>query len=214
MVGAPRTLSDLARLDANPIVACRSCVWHVEYDRARLISQRIAAGLSTDWHSFCAEARCEHCGGETRVTMRMFVGDRALRSGDLRTSLSFKALCVLSEAQEAAKRGRVPPSAGLRLALAYLYAVGQRAGEWFDREPYVEFWQQATQRENASDGPASARLGKLQTCANAIARAAGMEMTPNLMDRLRTATRRVDSAAGGDAPTADVQSLPNVSEPG
>lgn len=62
-------------------------------------------------------------------------------------ALAFKALCVLDEAIADAREGKVRPSAGLRFALAYLYIVGDREGEWFDRQPYEEFWQAATQRE-------------------------------------------------------------------
>lgn len=114
--------------------------------------------------------------------------------GDVRRALTFKALCVLAEAQAAAKRGRVPPSLGLRFALAYLYAVGDRRGEWFDREPYVEFWQVATRGTATSNGVnsdvgGSARAATLQTCVNAIGRAAGVEVTVNVLIALSKATR-------------------------
>lgn len=181
MVGPPKTIDDLARLDANPVVSCRKCIWSVEYDRGRLSHLRIMAGLNNDWRTFCEETRCEACGAPVRVSIKPFVSDTALRQGDMKQALVFKALCVLHEAQEVAKRGRVPPSAGLRFALAYLYAVGQRRGEWFDREPYVEFWQVATQRdEAANDMGGSARATILQVDVNGIARAAGMEMTPEV----------------------------------
>ena len=196
MVGLPKTIDDLARLDANPVVSCRHCVWRVEYDRGRLSHLRTMAGLGVDWRTFCEEMRCEDCGGPVRVTMKMFVTDTAVRHGDLKQALVFKSLCVLAEAQQLALRGRVQPTAGLRFALAYLFAVGQRSGEWFDREPYVQFWRVATQEAAVSTGvngavEGSVRTTVLQTCVNAIARAAGMEMTPEVMAALGRATSRL-----------------------
>ncbi|MES2339610.1 MAG: hypothetical protein V4537_16080 [Pseudomonadota bacterium] len=153
------------------------------------------AGLSTDWRSFCDETRCESCGGPVRISIKPFVTDAALRAGDLKQAMVFKALCVLEEAQRAARRGRVEPSFGLRFALAYLYAVGERRGEWFDREPYIEFWRVATKESAVSTGvnggvDGSARTTTLGKCVKGIARAAGMEMTPDLMARIGRALDR------------------------
>lgn len=199
MVGAPKTISDLSKLDANPVASCRRCIWVCEFDRAALERVRMQAGLSLAWEAFCNDTRCEACGGPVTIRMRMFVGDRALRKGDMKQALVFKALCVLEEALEDAARGRVRPSVGLRFALAYLYAVGQRSGEWFDREPYVEFWQLATQQDtptrNGRTMEGSARGTKLQASMNAIARAAGMETTPAVIARLRAAIGAADGAA-------------------
>ncbi len=200
MVGPPKTIDDLARLDANPVVSCRQCIWRVEYDRGRLSRLRITAGLGTDWLTFCQEMRCEVCGGPVRVSIKPFVSDTALREGDMKKALVFKALCVLEEAQQAAKVGRVQPSSGLRFALAYLYAVGRREGEWFKREPYVEFWQVATQRyEAANDMGGSARATVLQVNVNAIARAAGMEMTPDVMAALGKTVSGVGQTSPGSS---------------
>lgn len=188
MVGAPRNISDLDKLDANPVVTCRLCVWSVEYDRASLISVRLKAGLGTTWEAFCGDTRCEACGGPVKITMRLFVSDTALRKGDLKRQLVFKALCVLTEAMRDAERGKVRPSLGLRFALAYLYAVGERRREWFDREPYVEFWQFATKDGAPTRGcqtmSGSARGTQMRTCINAIGRAAGVEITADVNARL------------------------------
>ena len=185
MVGPPKTIDDLARLDANPVVSCRQCIWRVEYDRGRLSHLRIMAGLSNDWRTFCEEMRCEDCGAPVRVSIKPFVSDTALRDGDMKKALVFKALCVLKESVEAAASGRAPASYGLRFALAYLYAVGDRRGEYFDRQPYVEFWQLATR-----DGPTGddthgvGRRTTMQSCLNGIARAAGMDLTPEINAKL------------------------------
>jgi hypothetical protein len=116
MVGPTKTIGDLARLDANPVMSCRHCTWRVEYDRGRLIAAHMAAQLNTDWQTFCATTRCEECGGPVRVAIKPFVSDTALREGDLKRQLVFKALCVLTEAQQMAEQGRVAKTSGLRLA--------------------------------------------------------------------------------------------------
>jgi hypothetical protein len=127
-----------------------------------------------------------------RVAIKPFTSDTALREGDLKRQLVFKALCVLTEAQEQAEQGRVAKTSGLRLALAYLYAVGQRNREWFDREPYVDFWRVATRDDahnsgSGHDGAAYERGTQLRTCMNGIARAAGLELTPDVIAALGSA---------------------------
>lgn len=206
MVGVPKFISDLSKLDANPIAECRRCVWVCEFDRASLERVRMQAGLSLTWEAFCADTRCEACGGPVKIRMRMFVSDRALRKGDVKQALVFKALCVLAEAMSDARRGRGRPSFGLRFALAYLYAVGDRRGEWFDREPYVSFWQVATKRDaSLVDTSGVGRRGQMQASMNAIARAAGVEITGEVNRRLSSALGiDVDSAPARPAASNDV----------
>lgn len=188
MVGPPKTIEDLARLDANPVVSCRRCIWRVEYDRARLSHLRMMAGLNNDWRMFCEETRCEDCGSRVRVTIKPFVSDTALRDGDTKMALVFKALCVLEEAMVVSRSGRAPTSYGLRFALAYLYAVGDRRGEGFDRGPYVEFWQLATRiGPTGDDTQGVGRRTTMRSCLNAIARAAGMELTPEINAKITKA---------------------------
>lgn len=108
--------------------------------------------------------------------------------------LVFKALCVLDEAVDQANAGKVPPSFGLRFALAFLYAAGNRSGEHFDREPYDEFWRLATQRDEVSRGvnggvDGYVRTTGMRTAVNGIARAAGLECTSDLMRAMRRARR-------------------------
>lgn len=106
-----------------------------------------------------------------------------------REALVFRALCVLEEVVEESRKGAVRPSPGLRLALAYLYAVGDRRREWFDREPYDGFWRLATQQDaNFSAGSnvdATGRLTHMTAHLNAIARAAGMELDVPLLHAIK-----------------------------
>ncbi|CAN5470585.1 hypothetical protein BH10PSE14_BH10PSE14_27470 [soil metagenome] len=108
-----------------------------------------------------------------------------------RRRLTFLALCQLDEAFEQATLGKVTPSVGLRLALAFLYAVGDRRKEWFEHEPYLEFWQAATQDDRC--GGSAAAFGRsqiLNASFNAIARAAGIERDVELMRRMSDARKR------------------------
>jgi hypothetical protein len=126
-----------------------------------------------------------------------------------RNRLVFLALCVLEEAADAAARGRVAPAVSLRLALAYLYAVGDRRAEWFDRQPYDEFWRVATQEEAA--GPSAAAFGRSQALTaalNAIARAAGMERDARHLEATRRAREGRHETKQGIAPPSANQSGP------
>jgi hypothetical protein len=97
-----------------------------------------------------------------------------------RDHLTFKALVTLDDAAECT--GPAPKSFGLRFALAYLYAT--TAGE---RWLFDDFWKRATGPTGADYMPALARRQSLTACLNGICRAAGMERTPELMQRLRQA---------------------------
>jgi len=48
--------------------------------------------------------------------------------------------------------GRLAATPGLCLALAFLYPISDRRGLWLEREPYIEFWQRAAQRNEVGDG--------------------------------------------------------------
>jgi hypothetical protein len=97
-----------------------------------------------------------------------------------RDHLAFKALVTLDDAAECARPA--PKSFGLRFALAYLYAT--TAGE---RWLFDEFWRHATAPVGSDYNSAFARRQSLTACLNGICRAAGMERTPELMQRLRKA---------------------------
>lgn len=108
--------------------------------------------------------------------------------GVARQQLVFLALCVLDEATDLANHGAVPPSPGLRLALAFLYDIGDRREEWFDREPYDEFWRAATGSDlHGATAEAFGRSQQLTSTFNAIARAAGMERDYLLIEAMRKA---------------------------
>ncbi len=193
MVGPPKTISDLKRVEGNPRAVCRSCKFTREWDREQLIRERMFAHLSNDWRAFCAQARCEQCGSaDVRMEVIPFAKPIPPPSRPIKEALVFKALCVLDEAMEQARGGKVLPSLGLRFALAYLYAIGDRRKEWFDREPYDEFWMLATKRGACDGGTDSVgRFTAMQANINGIARAAGLEMTVTVLHAVGRATGRL-----------------------
>jgi hypothetical protein len=91
-----------------------------------------------------------------------------------RESLKIKALHVLEAAAWDVGKVRAPPSPGIRLALAYLYAVGDA-----DRALYDEFWRAAIDRpcegREAIDAGAS-----INPPLNGIYHAAGIERTTDI----------------------------------
>lgn len=103
-----------------------------------------------------------------------------------KSRLVFHALCVLDETYDLAREGAVPPSPGLRLALAFLYAVGG-GDPWL----YTEFWRIATKETGAGDGAIGfGRRQHLNSHINAIARTAGMERDVPLMHAISRARRK------------------------
>ncbi|AOF97165.1 hypothetical protein [Sphingobium sp. RAC03] len=104
-----------------------------------------------------------------------------------RDHLIFKALCVLDEAVDQAREAPLrPPSAGVRFALAYLWAVAPSG----DRKPYDEFWR-VIQGIGCGHPNAHARETvrgqSAQTAFYPIARAAGVEPTVALSEAMRMA---------------------------
>jgi len=96
----------------------------------------------------------------------------------------FHALCVVDEAQERARCGAVPPSAGLRLALAFLHLCGAERN-WID-----QFWQAAVGRSETGQGAdAFGRSQEMTAAVNAITRAVGVERSLAFLDALRDARR-------------------------
>lgn len=97
-----------------------------------------------------------------------------------RDHLTFKALVALDEAAES--NGPIPKSFALRFALAYLYATSHGERWLFD-----QFWRNAIAPAGSTYVSAMARRQTLEACLNGICRGAGMERTPDMIARLRTA---------------------------
>ncbi|MDB5577588.1 MAG: hypothetical protein JWR80_2764 [Bradyrhizobium sp.] len=107
-----------------------------------------------------------------------------------RRRLTFLAVCVLDEACDQPRLGKVPALIGMRLALANLHAAGDRRHAWFDREPYETFWRAATQSDlHGGSAAAFGRSQQLTSSLNAIARASGMERDVSLTARMSEARK-------------------------
>jgi len=106
-------------------------------------------------------------------------------------SLKIKALAVLEDAGARVGRQPVEPDPGLRLALAFLYAVSDR-----DRALFDEFWRAVIDQPV---GPSPEALRAQQATVpplNGIYRAVGIVQTPEIITaiarhRRRQAERRV-----------------------
>lgn len=103
--------------------------------------------------------------------------------------LAFLALATVHEAIEMARLGKVPPSPGLRLALALLYAEGKRRKPGLPRRSYDDFWRLAT-REDATGSGAEGygRHINMTACFNGFAYTLGHEMTLELAVALQKAS--------------------------
>lgn len=109
-----------------------------------------------------------------------------------RDRLTFLAICALDEAIDQSRAGRLPSTLALRLALAYLYAVGDRRQEGWDREPYDTFWRCATAEDAAGGGADGySRRTEMRACLNGMARAAGLELDVPMMARVARARGRI-----------------------
>jgi hypothetical protein len=98
------------------------------------------------------------------------------------------ALQALEEAAIATARAPVPPSAALRLALAFLYA-----GAGGERWPFDGFWRAVIRGHSEEEQHGAAAIGRTQSanaCLNAIYRAVEVDRTPDVI--FAAATRRVD----------------------
>lgn len=100
-----------------------------------------------------------------------------------RDALVFKALCVLDQACRAATGDAAPPQHGLRLALAFLYAVSndRPAPALTDRAVFDEFWSLITaypETLHSSRGRMRSTLAR--TCFSGICRRVGVQETVEL----------------------------------
>lgn len=102
-----------------------------------------------------------------------------------RDHLTFKALCALDEAIDLCDAAPIEPTFALRFALAYLFAVSDGR-----REPYDAFWREVRDGNGAAYSEASRRYVRTtyaRTALAGISRGVGIELTVDMMQRLRNA---------------------------
>lgn len=94
-----------------------------------------------------------------------------------RERLIFHALCFLEdEARRAVEEGQLQPSAALRLAIGFLFAVSRDDLDANPEHACRLIWDELTQRSEVNTRTAAGfgRWQTLNSCLNAIAQAAGM----------------------------------------
>ncbi|MBW6531945.1 hypothetical protein KZ820_14480 [Sphingomonas sp. RRHST34] len=149
MVGPPKTLQDLRRVEGAVRVTCRACKAVKLYDLEELIIDRRFRRLSMEWEAVRRTMPCRNCDStDTRVDGVPFGQDdverRARRSRALLMNL---ALAVLDDASRRARDEDVCVPA-TRLALRVLRPYLP------DRELLVTFWTAAETGRGKPHGPA------------------------------------------------------------
>lgn len=145
MVGPPKTLHDLRRVEGSVRVTCRACGAVKQHDREELIVDRHFRRLSMDWQVVLRDLPCHGCGGkDTKVDGVPFGGtDPEMRAQRARTTLMNLALRVLEDAARRSREEDVTTPA-LRLALRVLRLYLP------DRTLLMEFWDSAAKSRGAA----------------------------------------------------------------
>lgn len=137
MVGPPKWLEDLRKVEGAVRVTCRACAAVHALDREELSRARMAQGLSNDWGVVRRELVCPGCGSaDVRVDGVPFgADDPALRARRAAVRRLHLALVVLDQA---APRDSTMPLPAVQLALRVLHPyLG-------DRELLLTYWQQVS----------------------------------------------------------------------
>lgn len=135
MVGPPKTLQDLRKIEGAVRVTCRACNRVTLHDREEMILMRLVGLNSCDWRTVCQEMICGHClSDDVRVEIEAFAeGLPALRRRRADMITIELALFILRRASYSGSRASVPIEA-VRLALRALHPfLG-------DREMLERFW--------------------------------------------------------------------------
>ena len=135
MVGPPKTLQDLRKVEGAVRVTCRACKRVTLHDREEMIQLRSAGLQSCDWSAVVHGMRCGHCLGENvKVEIEAFAdGLPALRRRRAAMITIELALLILRQAAYSGSRATIPVEA-VRLALRALHPFLQ------DRGMLERFW--------------------------------------------------------------------------
>lgn len=136
MVGQPKSLYELRKVEGAVNVTCKACGKSRLYDLEELIRSRTFQRQSTDWEVVMREMPCWHCPDrtETRVAIVPYAAnDRELRARRAEMLLMNLALKVLHTAAYRSQRDDIDTPA-VRLALRVLRPFLP------DRTLLVRFW--------------------------------------------------------------------------
>jgi len=139
MVGNPKNLSDLRRIEAALRVTCARCGRTGLYDRETLLADRMTHQLPTDWESMKTGFQCE-CGARDSHLLPVPFADNVpeLRRRRNENVLINLALQILRDAAYRSSSQAVG-TVEVRLALRVLSPFVR------DQNTLIEFWRSATE---------------------------------------------------------------------
>lgn len=165
MVGSPKHLSDLRKIDADVRITCRRCGYEDDWTREALVDHLFAIGGSQVWSEITRHLRCRRfgCGSpDLRILPVPYArrpANMPRRVGKLDAQLVGTAMKIL---EEAVRRSAKQPVATLEVRLALL--VVHRYVR--DRELARRFWKRASNRHrtinNALNEPLQALRKRLE----------------------------------------------------
>lgn len=128
VVGDPKSLSDLHRIEAQVRVTCRSCKASETWDLDALISEVRANGGSTDWKAARWSIKCpQNCPSPTVDLLPIPFGRQRARRRAHQHALLNLALQILREAAHRSSREAVG-TVEVRLALHVLRPLVRDSG--------------------------------------------------------------------------------------
>ena len=162
MVGPPKYLSDLAKIEADVRVICRACGYEVDWDREGLARWILQRGGSTVWTEItrgmvCPKRKCKSTNHNAiAVPFSRRAPNEPVHLRPIERKVIEVALEVLRNAAARSPYGPVgTPSVRLALYALKLFLP--------DRQLLAEFWDKA----NNSDRPARSR-GQRLTAASGV----------------------------------------------
>ena len=138
MVGAPKNLSDLHRIEAQVRVTCRSCTATEVWELDALIAEVRKNGGNTDWNAARRSLQCPHrCAAPRIDLLPLPYGKQRARRRAHRHAVINLALRIL---REAAQRSGQEPVGTIEVRLA-LHVLRPFVS---DGRLLTEFWTAAT----------------------------------------------------------------------
>lgn len=144
MVGAPKHLSDLRRIEADVRVTCRRCGFEDDWSVDDLSRHLLSIGGSTVWSQITATLRCRRDGCESG-NLRLLPVPYARRTANLPrrvgklTATILEAAVTILEQAAARSAGQAVATIEVRLALLVVHQYAR------DRDAIAFFWERASQ---------------------------------------------------------------------
>jgi len=143
MVGSPKHLSDLSKIDADVRITCRQCGLEDDWTREALADHLFAIGGSQVWSEITRHLRCRRfgCGSPDLRALPVPYARRPAnmprRVGKLDAQLVGTAMKILQQAVERSN-GQTVATLEVRLALLVIHRYVR------DRELVRRFWDRAS----------------------------------------------------------------------